>query len=117
LYEQRPEVARDLMRRLDGLVEETSRGAPTPASADLDKETMERLAALGYVGTPTSARPADATQPLADPKDKLAGFSAVQQAGELMVDDQHAAAAPALESPLPPPPPMPPPPLTPPPSY
>src|SRR5262249_60337914 len=75
LYEQRPEVARDLMRRLDGLVEETSRGAPTPASADLDKETMERLAALRYVGAPTDAEPADGAQPHADPQRQLPGHS------------------------------------------
>src|SRR6266496_117406 len=29
LYEQQPAVARDMMRKLDRLVEETSRGAPT----------------------------------------------------------------------------------------
>jgi choline-sulfatase len=100
VFEQRPEIARDLMRRLDGLVEETGRGAPAPATADLDKETAERLAALGYIGTPAVAKPADATEPLADPKDKLAVFSAVQQAGELIMQDQHAAAAKALESAL-----------------
>src|SRR5262249_44315107 len=69
VFEQRPQIARDLMRRLDGLVEETGRGAPAPAAADLDKETAERLAALGYIGTPVAAKPADPTQPLADPKD------------------------------------------------
>jgi arylsulfatase A-like enzyme/tetratricopeptide (TPR) repeat protein len=100
IFEQQPAVARDLMRRLDGLVEETSRGAPAPASADLDKETLERLAALGYVGGPVASKPSDTSAPLADPKDKLRVFSAVQQAGELIVQDHHAAAAEALESAL-----------------
>jgi len=100
VFEQQPAVAHDLMRRLDGLIEETSREAPTPASADLDKETLERLAALGYVGGPVAAKPSDTSQPLADPKDKLRVFAAVQQAGELIVQDQYAAAAKALESAL-----------------
>jgi arylsulfatase A-like enzyme/tetratricopeptide (TPR) repeat protein len=100
IYEREPAVARDLMRRLDGLVEETGRGAPTPASADLDKETLERLAALGYVGGPVPPKPADASQPLADPKDKLRVFAAVQQAGELIVQDRYADAVKSLESAL-----------------
>jgi arylsulfatase A-like enzyme/tetratricopeptide (TPR) repeat protein len=100
VYEQQPAVAKDLMRRLDGIVEETSRGAPTPASADLDKDTQERLAALGYLGGPGPAKPADPSQPLADPKDKLGVFSAVQQAGELIMHDEYAEAAKALEAAL-----------------
>ena len=83
VFERQPEVAREMMRRLDGLVEETGRGAPTPSAADLDKDTLERLAALGYVGGPGASKPSDSSQPLADPKDKLRVFSAVQQAGEL----------------------------------
>ena len=100
LYEQLPAVARDMTRRLERLVEETGRGAPTPASADLDQDTLERLSALGYVGGPAAARPADPSRPLADPKDKLAVFSAVQQAGELIVQDKYGPAAQALESAL-----------------
>jgi len=95
-----PEVARDLMDKLDRLVEETGRGAPSAEAANLDKETLERLSALGYVGAPVVAKTADPSQPLADPKDKLAIFSAVQQAGELIVKDDYAAAAQALESAL-----------------
>ena len=100
LYEQQPAVARDMMRKLERLVEETSRGAPTPASADLDQDTLERLVALGYVGGPAAAKPPDPSHPLADPKDKLGVFSAVQQAGELIVQDKYGPAAQALESAL-----------------
>jgi arylsulfatase A-like enzyme/tetratricopeptide (TPR) repeat protein len=95
-----PEVARDLMDKLDRLVDETGRGAPTAEAANLDKETLERLSALGYIGTPVAAKTSGTSQPLADPKDKLAIFSAVQQAGELIVKDEYAAAAQALESAL-----------------
>jgi len=94
-----PEVARDLMDKLDRLVEETGRGAPSAEAANLDKETLERLSALGYIGAPVAAKTSD-QQPLADPKDKLEIFSAVQQAGELIVKDDYAAAAQALESAL-----------------
>ncbi len=100
LYEQQPAVARDMMRKLDRLVEETSRGAPAPASADLDQDTLERLAALGYVGGPAAAKPSDPSHPLADPKDKLRVFSAVQRAGELIMQDKYGPAAQALEAAL-----------------
>jgi arylsulfatase A-like enzyme/tetratricopeptide (TPR) repeat protein len=95
-----PEVAREMTSRLDRTIAETSRDAPEPEAADLDKETLERLAALGYVGAPVAPRPSNPSVPLADPKDKLAIFSTVQRAGELIVEDQYGAAAEALESAL-----------------
>jgi choline-sulfatase len=100
VYAGKPDVARDLMSRLDRLMEETGRGAPAPAPADLDKKTLESLAALGYVSAPTVPKKAAGSPALADPKDKLAVFSAVQQAGELIVKDEYAAAAKSLESAL-----------------
>jgi tetratricopeptide (TPR) repeat protein len=100
VFERQPTVARDLMQRLDRLVDETSRGAPTPETANLDKETLERLSALGYVGGAVAPKTPVASQTLADPKDKLGVFTAVQQAGELIIKDDYAAAARALESAL-----------------
>jgi arylsulfatase A-like enzyme/Tfp pilus assembly protein PilF len=95
LYAQRPALAEELMQRLDRLVEETSRGAPAPESANLDKETLQRLAALGYVGAPVASRPSGPAP--ADPKDKLAVFAAVQQAAEQFSRDDYRAAAESLE--------------------
>lgn len=92
-----PLVAERLMARLDRLMAETARGAPEPESADLDRETLEGLAALGYVGGPVAAPDADASRPLADPKDKLEVFNAVQRAGELLGESDYAAAAEILE--------------------
>jgi len=101
VYARQPDVARDLVRRLDRLIEDTGRGAPAPAPADLDKKTLESLAALGYIGVASAPKkPAAAEAALADPKDKLQVFAAVQQAGELIVKDDYAAAASALESAL-----------------
>jgi len=79
---------------------ETSRGAPTPQAANLDKETMERLSALGYIGAPVSARKPAGRGPLADPKDKLAVFQAVTAAGELVLEEKYAEAATRIESAL-----------------
>src|SRR5207244_9755860 len=100
VFDRQPARARDLMQRLDRLVDETGRGAPAPESANLDKETLERLSALGYIGGAVAPKTPGASRTLADPKDKLGIFAAVQQAGELIVKDDYAAAARALESAL-----------------
>ena len=98
LFAQRRAVAADMARELKKVIADTSHGAPDPEAANLDKDTLERLASLGYVGT---SRPAvgltDASNTLADPKDKLEVFTAVQRAGELMVSDEYAHAVEALE--------------------
>jgi arylsulfatase A-like enzyme/tetratricopeptide (TPR) repeat protein len=99
VFDTHRKLGRDMAQALDRLMTDTSRGAPTPEAANLDRETMARLASLGYVGSPTPAKKAGSS-PLADPKDKLTVFAAVQRAGELMVKDEHASAAQALESAL-----------------
>jgi arylsulfatase A-like enzyme/tetratricopeptide (TPR) repeat protein len=98
---QAPDVARRMKGELDRLMTETSRGAPEPQAANLDKETMERLSALGYVGAPVSARKAVGGEgPLADPKDKLQVFMDVTRAGELILEEKYDEAAASLESAL-----------------
>ena len=101
LFEQSPDIARKMKADLDRLMTETGRGAPTPQAANLDKETMERLTALGYVGAPVSSRKAaSAGATLPDPKDKLPVFAAVTRAGEMFLKSQYADAASLLESAL-----------------
>jgi len=100
VYERQRAVARDLMAKLDQLMERTGRGAPAPEAANLDQETLERLSALGYIGAPVKPRASEESRPLADPKDKLGLFAAVQQAGDLIVKDDYRGAAAALESAL-----------------
>jgi tetratricopeptide (TPR) repeat protein len=87
---------------LDRLMAETGKDAPTPQAANLDKDTMERLSALGYVGAPvTRKRPSgDHSRPLADPKDKLKVFEAVARAGGLIMNERYDAASKLLESAL-----------------
>jgi arylsulfatase A-like enzyme/tetratricopeptide (TPR) repeat protein len=89
-------VAEDLRVRLERLVADTSRGAPAPEAADLDKETLQGLAALGYVGGPAAPK-GEPGRPLADPKDKLEVYAAVQLAGERILRRDYAAAAASLE--------------------
>ena len=54
VFDRNPAVASRMEARLDRLMPETSLDAPAPEAADLDQETLERLAALGYVGGPVS---------------------------------------------------------------
>lgn len=98
LLPQAPDIARKMKAELDRLMTETSRGAPTPQAANLDKETMERLSALGYVGAPVSAKKPKGRGPLADPKDKFPVFQAVTAAGELILENKYAEAAAKVES-------------------
>ena len=101
LLPQFPDVALRMKGELDKLMAVTSVGAPKPQAANLDKETMERLSALGYVGAPVSAKKASGgSGPLADPKDKLAVYLAVNHSGELILDEKYEEAAAALESAL-----------------
>jgi len=94
-----PDRALAMKRELDGLMTETSASAPTPQAANLDKDTVERLAALGYIGAPVAPKKAGekGTGALADPKDKLVVYESIQRAGELILQDQHAQAAELLE--------------------
>jgi len=96
-----PGVAREMKAELDKLIEETSRGAPEPEAANLDKDTMERLTALGYVGAPVAARKAlGPAGTLADPKDKFQVFQKVTSAGELVLSEKYGEAAALLEAAL-----------------
>jgi arylsulfatase A-like enzyme/tetratricopeptide (TPR) repeat protein len=100
VFAQHRAVAKEMADALDKLMAETSRDAPAPEQANLDKETVERLAALGYVGAAPSAKASNPSRPQADPKDKLPVFMAVQRAGELMATDEYVPAAEMLESAL-----------------
>lgn len=87
--------AREFKRSLDWIMADSGRGAPAAEAADLDHETMRRLATLGYVGS--VAAPAPAHGALADPKDKIAIFEAVAKSSELTFGEKFAEAAALLE--------------------
>jgi tetratricopeptide (TPR) repeat protein len=101
LLRQYPDIAREMKDTLDRLMEETSRGAPTPQAANLDKETIEKLSALGYIGAPVATKKASGKAgPLADPKDKFPVFQAVTAAGALVLEQKYSEAVVKLESAL-----------------
>jgi len=101
LIQKKPSIAREMKNNLDRLIEETSEGAPAPQAADLDKETLEKLSALGYIGAPVAAKKASGRDgTLADPKDKFPVFLAVTEAGALVLEEKYAEAASKLESAL-----------------
>jgi arylsulfatase A-like enzyme/Tfp pilus assembly protein PilF len=102
LLAQSPGVARKMKNELDRLMAQTRRGAPAPQAANLDKDTVERLAALGYIGAPVAAKKSSGSGPqaLADPKDRLPAFISIQEAGELIMRDDYAGAAEKLEAAL-----------------
>jgi arylsulfatase A-like enzyme/tetratricopeptide (TPR) repeat protein len=101
LLAQYPDIARRMKKDLEALIAETSAGAPTLQAADLDKETMEKLSALGYIGAPVSTKKTAAgAGPLADPKDKLPVFNAITRAGDLIMNDEYADAIATLEAAL-----------------
>jgi arylsulfatase A-like enzyme/tetratricopeptide (TPR) repeat protein len=97
-----PDQALAMKKELDRLVLETGRGAPVPQAANLDRETVERLAALGYIGAPVAPKKAGekGTGVLADPKDKLVIFESIQRAGEMIFSEKYAPAADLLEGAL-----------------
>lgn len=57
----------------------------TPES--MDPETQAQLAALGYIGGPSKVK-IDPDRPLADPKDKIALFNLIKQAGSDSSEDR-----------------------------
>jgi arylsulfatase A-like enzyme/tetratricopeptide (TPR) repeat protein len=97
IAERNPALVRDFKIRLDRFLEETGRGAPKLQAANFDKETVARLAALGYVAAPVSSKKSR-NQAMADPKDKLAVFESVQRAGEMVMSGKYEPAVAILES-------------------
>ena len=91
-----PEVGLRLKSELDNLVEKISLGAPEPQAANLDSETVERLAALGYIGASVRMKTRPGKE-LADPKDRLEVYELIQQAGDLINHEQYVQAAGNLE--------------------
>ncbi|MDI6699522.1 MAG: sulfatase-like hydrolase/transferase [Candidatus Saccharicenans sp.] len=94
-----PELGLSLKRELDSLIEKISLGAPEPQAANLDSETVERLAALGYIGASVRMKTRPARE-LADPKDKLEVYELIQQAGDLINHEEYEQAAGNLEKSL-----------------
>jgi len=94
LFDREGGRAGELRLVLESLREEIEAGAPAVQEADLDEETRDMLAALGYVGGATVAPEGEN---LADPKDKLHLFESIGYASSLMLTDEFDEAIEVLE--------------------
>lgn len=92
-------VAHRMRRALQELHATSGADAPQPAEANLDRETLDRLAALGYLGSSAPARERSglADPALPDPKDKLEVWGEVSLAGDLINRGDYTTARRHLE--------------------
>jgi tetratricopeptide (TPR) repeat protein len=92
LFDQEPARAkalRDALQRIAG-------GGGSMSVGTLDREAMEKLAALGYVGAGAEPRGADPARGGVDPKDMIAVFNRLRQANSAVRDRRFADALPIL---------------------
>ena len=89
-------VAVKLRNELARIREENEKLAPKSQEANLDQETLKKLASLGYVGGASSTVKSD-DKDLADPKDKIHLFDSVGYASHLISKDDYKQAAEVLE--------------------
>ncbi len=88
-------VARQLKDELQRARDESARDAPNTQEANLDHETLQKLASLGYVGGASAHERSGAN--LADPKDKMHLFDSVGYAAHCISIDDYKQAAEVLE--------------------
>lgn len=92
-YEERPQTARSLRDQLMRL----TGGAPGEMSfGRMDRETIEKLAALGYVGAGGGAGPAEPAVSRADPKDFIALYNRLRRANTAVRERRFDEALPVL---------------------
>jgi arylsulfatase A-like enzyme/Flp pilus assembly protein TadD len=93
LYQRVPATARALREGLDRL---TGGGEGKMEVGRLDRETAEKLAALGYLGAESAPapRPQDSTRP--EPKDMIAVFNRLRRANSAVRDRRFDEALPIL---------------------
>jgi arylsulfatase A-like enzyme/tetratricopeptide (TPR) repeat protein len=89
-------VAIQLRNELARIRAENEKLAPKSQDANLDQETLKKLASLGYVGGGASSVKGD-DKDLPDPKDKLHLFDSVGYAANLISKDDYKQAAEVLE--------------------
>ncbi|HYN05938.1 MAG TPA: sulfatase-like hydrolase/transferase [Vicinamibacterales bacterium] len=94
LYDREPQTAAAIRRALERLAGNASQPIK---GATLDRETLDKLAALGYVGAGAERPPRTAGQPLADPKDMIGVFNRLRRANSAVRDRRFADALPVLQ--------------------
>ena len=89
-------VGRDLRERLQTIRRDSERRTPKFEEANIDQETMRKLAALGYLSGGSSRVTAE-DKTLADPKDKMHLFESVGYAANLISEEKYKEAAEVLD--------------------
>ncbi len=92
-----PQVAKELREELIRIQKGMNAKKPETQEANIDEETMRRLASLGYIGGTMTTKKSEA-KVLADPKDMLPLYNAVGAASGLIVEKDYAGAATKLEA-------------------
>jgi arylsulfatase A-like enzyme/tetratricopeptide (TPR) repeat protein len=91
-----PGVAKEMREALKKIREGTGARAPETQEANIDEETMRRLASLGYIGGTMTTKRSE-TKVLADPKDMLHLYNEVGAASGLIIEKNYAGAVTKLE--------------------
>ncbi len=90
IYPQRRALAAQMRTRLRSIEQRLSATAPIArAPAEIDPDTRDRLASLGYVST-FHPNASEASAALADPKDKIALFNLITHARDLSRHDKNS---------------------------
>ncbi len=93
LYAEQPATVSAMRKALDAV---TGGSQGTMAVASLDREAMEKLAALGYVGAGAQAAPTAPGQTPSDPKDVIAVFNRLRRANTAVRERRFGEALPIL---------------------
>lgn len=93
LYDERPQTARGLRQQL----EKTTGGeAGAMTRGTMDRETLEKLASLGYVGAGAEPATDGGAGALSDPKDMIGVFNRLRQANSAVRERRFGDALPIL---------------------
>ena len=93
---QLPQVAKELRGELAKIQEGMNAKKPETQEANIDEETMRRLASLGYIGGTMAVKKSD-SKVLADPKDMLPLYNEVAAASGLIMEKNYVGAVTKLE--------------------
>lgn len=92
-----PQAPRELREELEKIQKGMNAKKTETQEANIDEETMRRLASLGYIGGTMTTKKSEA-KVLADPKDMLPLYNAVSAAAGMIVEKDYAGAATKLEA-------------------
>ncbi len=93
LYAAQPATVRALKDALDRL----AAGGDAMSLQTLDREAMEKLAALGYIGAGANPDAGSSAAPAGDPKDFIALFNRLREANSAVRERRFADALPILD--------------------